>query len=348
MPIEKIAKEMSGLRSQVKSFDDFFEYCMIYLDRKGLYPGVRKDSNFCSWLQSKRSLCENSNSYFFDPKLWYRCYKIRQTIKDDNDFLVVYLGRPGRGKSTLMLQMAAIMNPEVTLKYICYDFDDLSQALPDKKKLDTFLLDEGALILNAMERTKDAQALDKLSAIMRQFNLFIGVCLIDFLQLRRHFRDARINNMIIVEQRGRYRYLFEDGVQFIRTESKSNNSNILTMKLPKNTYFEGNFQKEIPIINDINRDSYLEHKTRNAQEFVDDIIGKGKDNMQERKNIIETTGNLYTVKQVAKMMNIKVPTIHAHIKAGKLKGFKYNLQHRIREEDLKEYIASQSRGSLHG
>lgn len=304
-----------------KSFEDFVEKMLCILETTYKLYNIRRNYKFIEWVKSKKELCVNSKSVFFDAQLWYRCFYIREQLEKDNDFVVVMLAKAGRGKSTLLSQMCALISPNYRLDYVCYNYNDFRQALKHHNKFDTYHLDEGALIINSMERGKKAQALDKLSAIMRQFNLFIGICFIDFLQMKRHFRDARINNIIYVPERGKYVYLSEDAVDDLKEWISSKKGNIANITYRKGTYFKGVFNKSIPVINDICEASYLDKKHKNAKQFMEDL----PDDMEEQseENIENKTIKYYTARKVAGLVGVSSKKIVQLIEDKVIKAYKF-------------------------
>ena len=285
-----------------EAFNNFVEKTLHILETTGKMYSIRRNYKFIDWLKSKKELCIASNSVFFDAKLWYRCFYIRQQLEKDNDFVCVLLARAGKGKSTLLSQMCAVISPQYKLDYVCYNYNDFRKALKHHNKFDTYHLDEGALIINSMERGKKAQALDKLSAIMRQFNLFIGICFIDFLQMKRHFRDARINNIIYVPERGDYVYLTEDAVDDLKDWIASKKGNIGNITYRRGTFFKGNFNKSIPIINDICEASYLDKKHKNANQFMQDL--PDDEAVVEAVNPEQPIEKYYTARKVATLIGV--------------------------------------------
>jgi hypothetical protein len=195
--VQMTTEQIKPFTNKYATFDDWYNY-MLEVLRLRNYP---ISDDFKNWVYSKKKLCEDSNSYFFHPEMWRKCYNIQNTLKDDLDFVVVLCGRGGYGKSTLLLQMCAIISTEnFNLQQISYNYNGFIRGWRTKKNGDSYALDEGALILNAMERGKKSLKLTQLSAIMRQHNLFVGICLVDFKQLQRHFRQGRMNNIIIFKQ----------------------------------------------------------------------------------------------------------------------------------------------------
>ena len=304
------------------TFEDFVENTLKQLEGRFGYSKIRKNQDFLDWINSKKKLCEDSRSTFFDSAMWYRCYHILQTLKQDNDFVLIYLAKPGKGKSTLLAQMCSVINPNYKLDYVCYNYADFEKALRYHQKYDTYHLDEGALIINSMDRGKEANALDKLSAIMRQFNLFIGICFIDFLQMKRHFRDARVNNIILVPQRGKYKYLKEDAVDQLKIWFKSGNSDINKLKFSNGSYFEGHFNKAMPSINDINEASYLERKHKNAEQFLNDLKIKSDKKEVTEEVMSRNLEPTFSARETARILKLSQQTIVDHINKGTIKASK--------------------------
>lgn len=246
----------------------------------------------------------------FDHRMYFRCWQIHKSLRNDNDHFIVMLAPPGTGKSTLFMQMASTISPNFRLNQISYDFEGFVQGITNKQRYDVFHIDEGALVLNAADRSSEGQMLDKLSAIMRQFNLCVGICMVDFLQLRRHFRDARINTLVVVTKRGRYRVLTGKAIDAVRQQIRNKNGNINAVRYPTGTFWDGYFSKDLPELNDITEKSYLDMKHKNAEKFINEL----NDMVSEVKDVDK--GKYISVKEAAHQLSISVPTIRRKIKEG--------------------------------
>ena len=270
----------------------------------------------------------------FDHKMYFRCWQISKSLRDDNDHFIVMLAPPGTGKSTLFMQMASTISPKFRLNQISYEFEGFVKGLVNKERYDVFHIDEGALVLNAADRSSEGQMLDKLSAIMRQFNLCVGICMVDFLQLRRHFRDARINTLVVVTKRGRYRVLTGKAIDAVRQQIRNKNGNINAVRYPTGTFWDGYFNNIIPELNDITEESYLKMKHANADKFIEDLNGM----VQDVKDV--DSGKYLDMKEITSRLNLTRQTIAAMIKRGELEGKKFGSKWMVKEEHLTQVLNS--------
>jgi excisionase family DNA binding protein len=241
--------------------------------------------------------------HLFDHKMYFRCWQISESLRNDNDHFIVMLAPPGTGKSTLFMQMGATISPNFRLNQISYDFESFVKGISNKQRYDIFHIDEGALVLNSADRSSQGQMLDKLSAIMRQFNLCVGICMVDFLQLRRHFRDTRINTLVLVTKRGRYRVLTGKAIDAVRQQIRNKNGNIHAVRYPSGTFWDGYFSKDIPELNDITESSYLEMKHKNAEKFIKEL----NDMVDEVKDVDK--GKYISVKEATTILSVSRKTV---------------------------------------
>lgn len=269
--------------------------------------------------------------HFFDHKMYFRCWQIYNSLRDDNDHFILMLAEPGTGKSTLLLQMGATISPDnFRLQLVSYDFEGFVEGLIKKEKYDFFDLDEGGLILNSADRSSKGTMLDKLSVIMRQFNLCVGICMTDFLLLRRHFRNTRINTMIHLTKRGKYRIITGKGIDAVRQQIRNKNGNMSAIRMPNGTFYDGYFSKAIPELNDINEESYLAGKHKNAEKFVKEI----EEMASEVKQVKE--GKYMSLKEAAKSLSICTKTVKSRIKDGTLKGKKIGSKWCVSKDSVEE------------
>jgi hypothetical protein len=333
MSDDKIIMSSANLKSGKITWEDV---CQDFADRNWDNGGISETENreFYNWMLTKESL-----GLLFDHYAYFRAFQIQKSLRADNDHFIVILGPPGKGKSTFTSQLMACISPDFKLENICYNIGQYALALQNRKKYNAIQLDEGALILNAMDNSKTSVLVDKVSAIMRQYNLCISICMVDIKQLRRHFRETRINSLFIINKRGRYDFIYGDGINTFREKIHSAKK-FDPINDAGATFIHGSFTKNIPKINDVTEDSYRQHKKENSDDFIDEFV---KLTQTENKN-----SNLILLSKINDLLKVpfKPSGMNYHILRGNLKVTKVGKRKYVTPEDAKEFANKVNNGYL--
>lgn len=225
--------------------------------------------SFKEWLLSKEHLGGN----YFDSMLYRRCNHIQHKINNnDRDHFIVVSGKEGLGKSTLALQIASFLDPSFNLSRVCFKMYDFVNALRTAKTGQTFILDEGNMFLFSRESMGEGNRLMlKLFALLRQKNLCIIICVPNFWTLDSYVRDHRVDTLMWVHTKAKYNCYTGKAIKIISKEGHKF-KRISGIRVPVNTFWSGYFNKGIPTLNDINHESYKEHKGEHFDEFLEDIV----------------------------------------------------------------------------
>jgi len=195
------------LAEQIKSVEDLKKFPNLNLDlapwsivvEKILIDTKRTDNpNFKEWLLSKESL-----GYLFSSSLYLMAYKCYRRLCKNNDVVVVITGREGVGKSTLAMKFAMLVSPTFSLKNICFNRGQFFNGLDQCSKKDSFLLDEGNLIIFGRDyASKGSKNTIKLFSTMRQKNVMTIIAVPSFQTLDTYIRKHRVHFMFRVVRRG--------------------------------------------------------------------------------------------------------------------------------------------------
>ena len=248
----------------------------------------------------------------FDKWLWARCYKIYKDLNNYGDHFTVICGKEGRGKSTLLTQMCAVISTDLFhSKHICYKMKQFTGGLKECQKGDSFQLDEGNLFLFSREAMSgDNKAAVKLFSVIRMKNLHIGICVPNFYTLDTYIRDHRVDTLIRISDRGKYTAYVGEGIKIVSKEGAPY-KNMNGIRLPLKWMTKGWYTKEIPQINDLSTDEYNKHKEKNIDNFIDEL------DQVARKT---ESGKWISANQLAKAKGIDPRTAIKHIKNGNIKG----------------------------
>lgn len=295
------------------------EICQKVMDK--VVPDSEK-KGFKDWFMNLEY-----KKYCFDPLMYLKCYYNYKKIRNDFDNFTVIIGGTGIGKSVLSLLISANTSPSFRLLNIAYHYKSLAIGLKDRQKYDTYLLDEGALILHSADRTDEAMKLEKLGTIMRQFNLNIIINLPDLLLLRRYFRDMRINTLIWVKSRGKYRAYSGKAIKIILHYYRLYHGDMEKIKIPDGTFWDGYFNNLYPEINDITEVSYRKLKEENADEFINDMYQSVMDKEEDKNTML-------SLKEAKKIVGLDRKTIISRINDGTFEGKKIGGKWFVNKESL--------------
>jgi excisionase family DNA binding protein len=126
--------------------------------------------------------------------------------------------------------------------------------------------------------------------------------------------------MIFLDKRGKYRVITGKGIDAVRQQIRNKNGNMKAVRMPNGTFYDGYFNKEIPVLNDITEESYLKGKHKNAEKFIKEIEDMANDVKQEKE------GKYMSVKEAAKSLSVSTATIKNKIKDGSLAAKKFGIK----------------------
>lgn len=233
-----------------------------------VYKSKNWKPDFKKWLLSKEYL----GGYFFNPLLYSRLYNIKKSInEDDMDHFIVVTGKEGTGKSTLAVQIASLVDPTFNLNRVCFKMADYLNQLRHSKPGQAFILDEGNMFLFSRESySEDNRFMVKLFALMRQRNLLTIICVPNFFTLDSYVRDHRADTLIYSHKRGKFICYVKVAIKII-SKLGSAYKRVGGHKIPSGTFFAGYWNKEFPSINNVNQNTYKEHKAQHFAKFLDEI-----------------------------------------------------------------------------
>jgi len=128
---------------------------------------------------------------YCDRQIRVELLKVRERVlKKDRDFVAVYDGEEGVGKSVLAQQHAVILDPNFTIDNIVFTSDQFIKKIkdPNTKKGTCVVLDEAFSSANSRGSLSEVnRSMVGLATEMRQKNLFVLLVLPSFFDLDRYF-----------------------------------------------------------------------------------------------------------------------------------------------------------------
>jgi energy-coupling factor transporter ATP-binding protein EcfA2 len=338
------------LAEQIKSVEDLKKFPNLNLDLAPwniVVDKILKDTNresnsvFKEWLLSKEYL-----GYLFNSVMYLIAYKCYRRLCKNNDVVVVITGREGTGKSTLAMKFCMLVSPTFSLKHICFNRGQFFNGLDQCNKKDSFLLDEGNLIIFGRDyASKGSKNTIKLFSTMRQKNVMTIIAVPSFQTLDTYIRKHRVHFMFRVVRRGGGFVYGEEGVRMISDMLDKNN---YSYRVPPGWMQSFYFGKRIPVVNDLlGYDEYAKFKNAEFDLFLKDIILDEKDaeaKVSEKREVKEskTPGKKISLDRACKLLRTNENRIKSWISEGKIKGRQLDETKRwyIDEESVNEFIKS--------
>lgn len=282
-----------------------------YIHKKYCYAsGIPEtDINFKEWFFNQESL----GGVLFSPLMYARAYNIQRVVlNEDRDHFICIAGKEGNGKSTLSIQLACTLDPTFCLDRICFTPLHFVQKIKDSKPGQVFILDEGNLFLFGRQSMgMDNILMVKLFALMRQRNLIVIINVPNFFTLDNYVRCHRVDTLLYVHRKGKMRCFVDTAIRIISHKGAKYKNITSGMNIPPGQTFQCNFFKAFPHINDINEETYKNHKHSQFVEFLDDI----ENTLQQRQD-----KKLVSITEVQKnIVNINKATLIEQAENGKLR-----------------------------
>jgi len=243
---------------------------------------------------------------FKDAKHKFTPYleKIQKRINYyDYDCFIVVVGKERRGKSTLAIQIAHFLTKgKLKTENICMDMTEFTSQLQSTKKGDVIIFDEAGTNLYSREAmTTINRTLTKAFMVSGLKNIAIILCLPSFFSLDTYIRTHRVDLLVYVPSRGRFKAYSTKRAKLISLKgAKMKNINVTKAN------DVGWFPKKFP-------DEQIEQEYRIKERkykfaFIKDL-----------KNMLE---GYYTTAQFCKATGYDLRTIYSWIKDKKIKAKK--------------------------
>ena len=141
-----------------------------------------------------------SKEVYIDPVVKLQLDRIKKEVKkQDKDWVAVYDGEEGSGKSVLAMQHAIYLDPKFNLDSICFTSDQFIDKLKTARKFSCILLDESYNAANSRSTlTEVNRAMVGVATEMRQRNLFVLFVLPTFFDLDKYFAIWRCRTLFHV------------------------------------------------------------------------------------------------------------------------------------------------------
>lgn len=228
---------------------------------------------FKDWLLTKESIGEAN--LLFGSKTYYFCFNLSKKLLRDIDNIVVIVGTPGIGKSTLGYQLASIVSPSFSRCHCIYTLKQLIKALKISKPGETLVIDEAVLILFSRMAMQDGnKAVVSLFMQIRQLRLNIVLCIPEFKHVDSYIRESRVNALFNIYTKGKFDCIFGRGIKIVNEVYPKSKKFIRSIRVPSECFYSDYYTKRFPKINDIDESWYRSVKKQNLIDVLDSFLSK--------------------------------------------------------------------------
>ena len=134
----------------------------------------------------------------------------KKVTEGDQDRVYVVTGREGLGKSTLTMQLAYVVDQNISLNNIVFTANQLEKRIKESKQFTAIIFDEGFSGLSSKGAiSRENKRLVRLLMMMRQRNLFLFIVLPSFFLLEKYvgiFRSTALFNVLASRKNFKLRY----------------------------------------------------------------------------------------------------------------------------------------------
>lgn len=224
--------------------------------------------------------------YYMEDMLYENILPLKKRIEKDKDVVGIGVGSPGEGKSTIIQQIAYLLDRDLSCKDIVYDTEEgikksIIQFEKGKSKGKSKIYDEGKQISSTAIMTKKIRNFMNFLYENRQMNMFQYILTGDYFDLPKSIVMNRISFMIWVHEERE----FDNGYFkfFNRTDARKlyiKGKKTRDMTAHKYT-FRGTFPKRYTVDEEEYRDLKKSHLV------IDRYITEDKDKELPIKSIVE-------------------------------------------------------------
>lgn len=245
---------------------------------------------------------EYTESPFVDSIVRAELEKVKERVlKKDRDYVAVYDGEEGVGKSVLAMQHAKVLDPSFNLDHVVFTADDFIKIIkdPKTKKGTAVVLDETFNAANSRASlTEVNRAMIALATEMRQKNLFILLVLPSFFDLDRYFalwRSRALFHVYFTPEEDRHYIIFpKDAKKLLYLSGKKT----YNYQYPKSPFPPSKFFNQYVVDED-------DYRAKKAEAFKKRTVSNQARNWLLQRNamikyVIRTLG--YTAEQINEIL----------------------------------------------
>ena len=251
-------------------------------------------------MNQKKDLNKDDLPFYVATPIFNQLRKgYKKVTEGDQDRVYVITGREGLGKSTLTMQLAHVVDPNLSLSNIVFTANQLEKRIKEAKQFTAIIFDEGFSGLSSKGAiSKENKRLVRLLMMMRQRNLFLFIVLPSFFLLEKYvgiFRSTALFNVLASRKNFKLRYYKvynykQKRILYIKGKSLMDYSR---PKIPKSYRF---YKKLPPTIDE------KAYRLKKLETFRDD----GKEESEEGKIIKQRNYLFYVLNQKHKLSYVEI------------------------------------------
>lgn len=338
------------MASLIDRFEGEWKKVCIYIGMKVKEIDPRIDlEKFVAWmrLQEKYSPSGYKKGLFGDPNLYLHCFKVYEKLRSDRNqhHMVLVTGKIGKGKSTLGLQICAMIDPSFNMSAICYVPPHLFKRLEKCEETQANLVDEGGNFFksrNAM--SKLGKDISQAFQLVRDLKQLYVICYDEAEKLDKDILD-KFDSVFVKEYHPeakgghKYRnYLGYNVKGFAKIKPLIHKKIPFTdVKITSKASWKGYNSVEIPIINDVEEGVYRSEKTK----FIKQHMGHLGDKWKEDYKYSELDTEYISMGDARKIIPFHGQTWWNNVKSGKIPAKKFKGRWFIDKRWLNEQLTNQ-------
>ena len=251
-------------------------------------------------MNQKKDLNKDDLPFYVATPIFNQLRKgYKKVTEGDQDRVYVITGREGLGKSTLAMQLAYVVDPNLSLDNVVFTARQFEKRIKEAKRHTAILMDEAFSGLSSKGAiSKENKRLVRLLMMVRQRNLFLFIILPSFFLLEKYvgiFRSTALFNVLVSRKNFKLRYYKVYNYQkkkelYIKGKSLMDYSR---PKIPKSYRF---YKKLPPTIDE------KAYRLKKLDTFMDD----GKEESEEGKIIKQRNYLFYVLNQKHKLSYVEI------------------------------------------
>lgn len=210
--------------------------------------------------------------------------KIRKHLDNDYDAWGVADGPEGKGKSTFLIQLGIIIDPDFDIiENVIYRKRERYEKLTSRDKGQALIDDEGMRdYYKQFWNTSEQKKANIIYSQSRQTNIFVGIAIPRFIDLNIYLRSWRVRNWFHIPRRSRFWYSHIDDSPFVKDPWHLDN---LEIHLERNRVGEGGETMNFSDLPDKFKIPYRAEKKKAFYEQIKELMDAGEDGELSPKQI---------------------------------------------------------------
>ena len=286
-------------------------------------PYLPKKNHFEEWYLERLKKV----GYLFDRMMAVMAYKVHEKLRTEDDWVTLFIGREGTGKTTLAAQWCSYIDTSMKINQVTWDSTQFYTALQHSKVGQSVLIDEGGInLLSRESMSLGNRDMIKTFMVMRKKCLNTAICIPDYKDVDSYIRNHRVHLLVMLQSRGKYKATFGKGIEKINAEMRKMKHKINNITLPNGYFWQGYWNERFP--QNLSKAEYDAAKDAHINKFVNERI---RESTLLDKQI---PAQFMTTLEAAKMLGVRQEQVYSWAKQGNIKALKINNRWLINKTDI--------------